>query len=297
MMLCPDRLTLSRYLDGELDEWNREMVEKHLSYCPVCRKTLAELGAPAAALKSLKRPARKPGLKCLPEETITAWVEGRLNAKFRQWVAWHLADCPACAARAGRIAEDLEAVAAVRKKGLERVPEKLAKLTEILLGRERSFLGRVAVELERVVSVPEWWRELTTPSLNEGRTPYDALPGAQRAYAIAPSRSEPIDEDYRDSLMPETPPPRERWDFRKKGIRLEVGFGEMKPGFASCLVRVLDETGRPADGAAVTLKGAAKPFHASTDRAGLASLGPVRPGKYLLRVEFGPGAELEIEAR
>ncbi|MDP8235127.1 MAG: zf-HC2 domain-containing protein [Candidatus Erginobacter occultus] len=297
MLPCPDRLTLSRYLDGELSEGYREMVEKHLSYCTECRRALVELGAPAAVLKSLKPPARKPGLKCLPEETITAWVEGRLDPKFRRWVASHLADCPACAARAGRIAEDLEAVAAVRKKGLERVPEKLAKLTEDLFGRERSFLGRVAVELERVVSVPEWWRELTTPSLEERGTPYGTVSGIQRAFSMKPSAFEVPLEDYRDSVIRETPAPRERWDFRKKGIRLEVGFGEMKPGFASCLVRVLDETGKPADGAAVTLKGAPKPFYASTDRAGLASLGPVRPGKYLLQVEFGPGAELEIEAR
>ena len=290
-------MTLSRFLDGELKGFDREMVEKHLSFCPACRQALIELGAPSAVLKSLPAPVRKPARKCLPDETIAAWLEDRLDAGNRRRVISHLAECPDCAARAGRIAEDLEAVAAVRQKGLERVPEELSRRTEALFGRGRSFLGRVAVELERVASLPGWWRELTSPYAADSDLPYRTDLVIEKVCFDESSMPAAAMADDREGLVSKKPAPRERWDFRMQGLRLEVGFGEVKPGFPSCLVRVLDESGRPAGGAAVTLKGAAKPFHATTDRSGLATLGPVDPGRYLLRVDFGPGAEIEIEAR
>ncbi len=293
MLPCPDRETLSRYLDGELDNRHRGVVEKHLSSCPACRKALAELGAPAAALKALERPARRRGRRCLSDETIAAWVEGRLGPKLRHLAASHLAGCPVCTARAGEISGDLEAIAAVRKRGLERVPEKLEKMTALLLGRPRPLLGRVAVELRKVVSVPGWWLELTAPVFEEPEIPYDLAPMDRRADLPYLSCHEPETAGQRAGSHREAPVQRDRWAFRSEGIKLDVGFDRE----SRCLVRVRDGADRPVPGAGISLKGKFKPISARTDDRGLASLGPLFPGRHTLRVDFGPGAEIEIEAR
>ncbi len=300
MKTCSEEELLSRYLDGELDGSARLRLEKHLAGCPACREALARLGAPAAVLRTFRPPAGRAdrAWKCPDDEKIASWLEDRLAPESRKGIAAHLAGCPACANRAGQIAQDLEAIAAVREAGLKTVPPKLEMMTAAALVR-RSPLGRVAVDLKKILDFPGWWRDLAGPELRQPELFFNSAAPAQRAGAFNEPDSS---RDYMwnpeaDFLAERSGNFEDRWDFQKRGIRVEVGFGKSGRGPAACLVRVRDRDGNPAAGVAVSLDGGPKPLFASTDRSGRASLGPVVPGEYRLRVDFGTGAEVRIEAR
>ncbi|GEM_PF-3112140 len=65
------RRNLSAYLDNELDQEERSLVEAHLAECPSCRRALQELTRTIEALRSL------------PQEEPPPWLTARIMARVR----------------------------------------------------------------------------------------------------------------------------------------------------------------------------------------------------------------------
>ncbi len=99
-MTCPDLMTLSQFLDGELTNMEETPVHPHVDDCPDCRVRVGRL---QRALRSARvaipaPPTDLPSATadCLGPEQIAAYVQHVLPPAVVPTVAAHLEQCDAC---------------------------------------------------------------------------------------------------------------------------------------------------------------------------------------------------------
>jgi len=71
-MKCPNKITLTQYVDNELPEHLRNHIDTHLLSCPKCRELLEEIKAEielTAAKLELLKPGEIPGNIFIPSST------------------------------------------------------------------------------------------------------------------------------------------------------------------------------------------------------------------------------------
>lgn len=112
-MNCINRAELELYLKGKLDIERLLAVDAHLSTCANCKTALQ--GLPAQQKAGAALGANLLGLQDCPEyESLSAYVDGTLNADAAAAVAVHANFCEECARDIARI-EELRAHASMRE--------------------------------------------------------------------------------------------------------------------------------------------------------------------------------------
>lgn len=105
MNTCPDKETLERLLEGELDDTTMNDVMNHLSRCAVCKRIVDSLiGDDELFLPSLsrikpgttKRHSPPYGEKCLSPLLLLAYITDSLSKEQLTRVESHLATCDHC---------------------------------------------------------------------------------------------------------------------------------------------------------------------------------------------------------
>ncbi|GER65902.1 hypothetical protein BpJC7_10730 [Weizmannia acidilactici] len=83
---------LSAFMDDELNNEERKMVESHLSVCPLCRQELEELQAVQAKIKQFYDSVELPGFQFEKAVMSKIYAEENLVMNYRVFI-WFFAVC------------------------------------------------------------------------------------------------------------------------------------------------------------------------------------------------------------